>query len=86
MKTFFFHPRIHEISHMLRNENLSCLVFTLDKVFAPLHNCLCHPVMLQYSGAGPGDTNDSILYDHDKYVILLVKVKIVLNSSKNLEM
>ena len=33
------------------------------------------------------DTNGSILYDHSKYVILvLVKVKIVLNSSCNLKL
>ena len=29
------------------------------------------------------DTNGSILHDHANYVILLVKVKIVLNSSCN---
>ena len=32
------------------------------------------------------DTNGSSLYDHAKYVILLVKVKIVLNSSCNLKL
>ena len=32
------------------------------------------------------DTNGFILYDHAKYVILLVKVKIVLNSSSNLKL
>ena len=39
---FCFHPRICEISHMLRNENLCFLVFTPDKVFVlSLQNCLC---------------------------------------------
>ena len=32
------------------------------------------------------DTNRSILYDHAQYVIVLVKVKIVLNSSGNLKL
>ena len=31
-------------------------------------------------------TNGSFLYDHAKYVILLVKVKIVLNSNCNLKL
>ena len=31
------------------------------------------------------DTNGSILYDHAKYVVLLIKVKIVLNNSCNLK-
>ena len=37
---------------------------------AGLHLCVCQR-----------DANGSILYDHAKYVILLVKVKIMLNSS-----
>ena len=69
---------------MLRDENLCFLVFTLHKDFLPLQNCLCP--QSRYSGAGPGDTNNSTLYDHAKYVKLLVKVKIVLNSSCNLEL
>ena len=32
------------------------------------------------------DTGGSILYDHAKYVILLVEIKIVLNSSCNLKL
>ena len=32
------------------------------------------------------DTNGSILYDNAKYVILLVKVEIVLNSCRNLKL
>ena len=32
------------------------------------------------------DTDGFILYDHAEYVILLVKVKIVLNSSCNLKL
>ena len=42
--------------------------------FACLSLCVCQR-----------DTNGSILYDHAKNVILLVKVKIVLNSSCNLK-
>ena len=68
---------------MLCDENLCFLVFTLDKVFVPPKNT---PPQSCYSGAGPDNTNDSILYDHAKYVVLLVKVKIVLNSSCNLEL
>ena len=36
--------------------------------------------------ACPSHANGSILYDHAKYVILLVKVEIVLNSSRNLKL
>ena len=32
------------------------------------------------------DTNGSILYGHAKYVIFLVKIKIVLNSSSNFKL
>ena len=70
---------------MLRNENLCFLVITLDKVFVPPKTSLC-PLQSRFSGAGPGDTNDSILHDYAKYAILLVKVKIVLNSICNLEL
>ena len=37
-------------------------------------------------GVYQSDTNGSSLYDHAKYVILLVKVKIVLNSSRDLKL
>ena len=40
--------------------------------------CACLPLC-----ASQSDTDGSILYHHAKYVILLVKVKIVLNSSCN---
>ena len=49
-----------------------CVLFCL---FAVVYNCTCQ-----------SDTNGSILYDHAKYVILLVKVKTVLNSSCNLKL
>ena len=82
-----FHPRICRLLHVLRHKNLCSLVFTLGKVFVPCKNCLCPlPPQSRYSGAGPGDTNDSILFDHAKYVTLLVKVRIVLNSSCDLEL
>ena len=44
-------------------------------LFASLPLCVCQR-----------DTNGSIFYDHAKYVILLVKVKIELNSSCNLRL
>ena len=50
-----------------------CVVFRL---FALV--CIVHIALV--------DTNGSILYDHAKYVILLVKVKIMLNSSSNLKL
>ena len=43
--------------------------------FACLPLCACQ-----------SDTNGFILYDHAKYVILLVKIKIALNSSCNLRL
>ena len=42
---------------------------------AYLPSCVCQ-----------SDTNGSILYDHANYVILLVTVQIVLNSSPNLKL
>ena len=72
---------------MLRDENLCFLVFTRYKVSVhPKKFIITSPLVSRYSGAGPGDTNGSILYDYAKHMILFVKVKIVLNSSCNLEL
>ena len=79
---FCFQPGIRGISHMLRSENL-CFLFSLSAKFLCPSKIVYAP-QSRNSGAGPGDTNDFILYDHAKYVILLVKLKIWLNSSCNL--
>ena len=57
------------------NFNAICDIKILCTFFACLPLCVCQR-----------DTYGSILYDHAKYVILLVKVKIVLNSSCNLNL
>ena len=56
---------------------VTLMLFVIDFVcfFVCLPLCACQSY-----------TNGSILYDHAKYVILLVKVKIVLNSGCNLKL
>ena len=54
-------------------------------------NAICHikvfcAFLLVCFFACQSDTNSSILYDHAKYVILLVKVKMVLNSICDLKL
>ena len=57
------------------NFNAICDIKIFVCFFACLPLCSCQT-----------DTNGSILYDHAKYVIFLVKVKIVLNNSCNLKL
>ena len=56
--------------------------------FACLPLCACHCQSNSFvrSFVCQSVTNGSFLYDHAKYVILLVKVKIVLNSNCNLKL
>ena len=86
VKTFFFTSEFVKFRKCFEMKTFVFLVFTLDKVFVPPKIVYAPTPPSRYFGAGPGDTNDSILYDHAKYVILLEKVKIVLNSSCNLEL